>query len=309
MKYSILALAALSLGFLPGCDISTEPGEAPVAEDRIHIRAAWSPDGKTIAFHNATPATLGLYLVDTSGANLRLLYPGDAIGVTWSPDNQWLAFSLLGNLYKIRINGDSLTRLTIEPGSFRPAWSLDGQRIAFVRGRPFVLNVQNGTESDMFFAGNFPSWHPNGIELIVQETIRDGVSIGGLYRFHALNPNSLAVRTLHSFTSTDDCGFSSISPKGSDIVYGSKPFNGNAQVWKVTLASSQHTPLTDDSGDFPAWSPDGNKIVYTRTLEGDGGLWIMNADGTGKRRLTAPEVGSQRSEIRHQKSDVSAIDP
>jgi len=46
--------------------------------------------------------------------------------------------------------------------------------------------------------------------------------------------------------------------------------------------------LTDDGGDYPAWSPDGKMIVYTRTTAGDGGLWIMNAEGGGKRRLTRP---------------------
>jgi Tol biopolymer transport system component len=219
---------------------------------------------------------------------MRLLYAGDGIGASWSPDSRWIAFSLVGNLYKIRVHGDSVTRLSTTPGAVRPSWSRDGNRIAFVRGNVFVLDLQQNAETDLFSPGDYPSWHPNGIEVVVQETIRDPVGIGGTYRFRAINPNTLSIRTLHTFSSPDDCAFSSISPKGDAIVYGLKPSNGLSQVWKIVLATGQHIRLTDDGGDYPAWSPDGNQIAYTRTQQGDGGLWIMNADGTGKRRLTRP---------------------
>ncbi len=292
MKLTVPLLAvacALATIVLNGCRTSANPNDIQlIPEDRIHIRAAWSPDGRTIVFHDGRPNRLGLYLVDSSGANLRLLYAGDAIGATWSPDNQSIAFSLSGTLYKIQANGTGATQLSLSSGSSRPAWSRDGRRIAFVRGTTYVLDLQSGAENDLLLAGDYPSWHPNTVELVVQQTFRDAVGVGGLYRFYALNPATLGLRLLVTFTSGEDCAFSSISPKGDAILYGLKPSDGNAQVWKVSLSTSQHTRLTDDSGDYPAWSPDGNQIVYTRTQVGDGGLWIMNADGTGKRRLTRP---------------------
>ncbi len=36
----------------------------------------------------------------------------------------------------------------------------------------------------------------------------------------------------------------------------------------------------------PAWSPDGSKIALTSTRDGNPGIYVMNPDGSGQRRLT-----------------------
>jgi Tol biopolymer transport system component len=51
------------------------------------------------------------------------------------------------------------------------------------------------------------------------------------------------------------------------------------------LGDTTETPITGTSGgSWPAWSPDGTKIAYT-SIRRDG-LFVMNADGTGARRVT-----------------------
>jgi TolB protein len=53
------------------------------------------------------------------------------------------------------------------------------------------------------------------------------------------------------------------------------------------------TKLASVPGDTdPAWSPDGSKIAFVRLREGGAGIWVMNADGTGARRITdgGPDV-------------------
>jgi TolB protein len=44
---------------------------------------------------------------------------------------------------------------------------------------------------------------------------------------------------------------------------------------------------------WPRWSPDGKRIVYQSGPPDIllGQIWVMNADGSGKRRLTGPSDG------------------
>ena len=53
-------------------------------------------------------------------------------------------------------------------------------------------------------------------------------------------------------------------------------------------------PNGDAQDDQPAWSPDGEQIVFRRGRGGETDLWIMDADGTDQRQLTfGPELDSE----------------
>jgi Tol biopolymer transport system component len=47
-------------------------------------------------------------------------------------------------------------------------------------------------------------------------------------------------------------------------------------------------PLTDDPAHdwVPSWSPDGAKIVFASTRDGNEEIYIMNADGNNQTRIT-----------------------
>lgn len=277
----------------PGCQSPLSDSEAPAVESYRHTRPAWSPDGHWIAF-TMVGADAGIYVLDTTGANLRRVVEGEGIGVSWSPDSRWLAFSRAQSLYKVKADGDSLTRLNVSAGSIRPAWSQDGERLVFVRvdsftgGGLWLYEFRDGNTDQLLPYGNFPSWRPGGKELLFLDTRFDAST--GLYvtRFSTINVMSLEVHEVMQLNTRADCGFSSFNPNGTAIIYSVKPFDDRAQVWQYEAGVSHQTQLTVDGGDHPAWSPDGTRIIFTRTHDGDGGLWIMEADGSGKRRLTSP---------------------
>ena len=62
------------------------------------------------------------------------------------------------------------------------------------------------------------------------------------------------------------------SPDGR-IAFGSKG------IWHCRPKGSRRA--TDTSGDDPSWSPDGSRIVFER----DGGLWIMDKNGSHQHLL------------------------
>jgi len=62
------------------------------------------------------------------------------------------------------------------------------------------------------------------------------------------------------------------------------------------------TPAATKDADYPAWSPDGRKVAFSRDgafTSADGTayaqIYVMNGDGSGQRKLTRPDDGSQFS--------------
>jgi TolB protein len=109
---------------------------------------AWSPDGRKLAYLNAChPGCLNLYVVRSDGSGLRNLTsklaagghfgdPGPASDPAWSPDGQKLAFVRHG-VYVVNADGSGLRNLTPKPvGAYADhAWSPDGRKLAFVGAR------------------------------------------------------------------------------------------------------------------------------------------------------------------------------
>jgi Tol biopolymer transport system component len=127
---------------------------------------AWSPDGSLIAFVRATlgPGVSGrvdIYVVDPTGAGERLLIE-DAAEPAWSPDGSRIAFTSARDrfgqtcfhecspspeIYVARADGTGIVRLTTsEASDHSPAWSPEGDRIAFTSDR----SNRNGHENEIY---------------------------------------------------------------------------------------------------------------------------------------------------------------
>ena len=290
-KIPILVPVMVVLLLLSSCESATSPSST-ISASYLHIRAAWSPDGKTIAFTSVVSGQQGIYVTDTLGTNIHQIYQGNGLGVTWSPDGQWLAFARSGNIYKVKSNGDSVTQLTSAGGAVRPSWSPDGSKIAFVvvdassTTSLWVYDLTLNTSYVIVPWGDYPSWLSTTGEIVVLETQYNSTVGYASYAFAAVDPVASTYRIMTTFASVAAYGFSEVNPKAADIVFSVLPANDYAQIYEINTSSGSSSQLTSDGGDYPAWSPNGLEIVYTRTQQGDGGLWIMNADGTWKRRLT-----------------------
>jgi dipeptidyl-peptidase-4 len=143
---------------------------APDASGRRPSLAAWSPDGKRLAYvwdEKGDGSEKSLWSLDlATGRSEALLRPGE-LGApgkdakdgkegkteiaeySWSPQGDALLVVAGGDLYLESLAGHTLRRLTRTAAEEEaPHFSPDGRRIAFVRGFDlYVLDVASGAET------------------------------------------------------------------------------------------------------------------------------------------------------------------
>jgi TolB protein len=80
------------------------------------------------------------------------------------------------------------------------------------------------------------------------------------------------------------------SPNGKLIAYRLNPVRGDeSDIMVVPATGGTPRNLTRSPGiaDWsPAWSPDGRSIAFFSMRAGGRDIWLMRADGSGRRRLT-----------------------
>jgi TolB protein len=190
-------------------------------------------------------------------------------------------------LYTIDADGANLTRLTTHPQDQLPAWSPDGQRIAFASDRTstnmdiFVINT-DGTGLTQLTSDqamdNFPTWSPDGQYIAFTSNRDPSTPYGDIYimRFDGTQVQRV----------TTDPTFENIigwSPDNTHIFY-SINHDGSWTIHRIDLDGSQDATIV--AGAAGVISLDGTTLTFTRTEYGQDDVWISAVDGTNVRRIT-----------------------
>jgi len=254
---------------------------------------AWSPCGEWIAFsHGDTvPGKSGIYKISPDGEEIHQLHGGGQ-APAWSPCGQWIAFSQGAQIWKKKINGDSLTQLTFEGRNFNPRWGQESNLIAYRRSYawPEESSVQGIWLVDPYsdnvkqiFSGNCgsPEWLDNENLVFFRGLIdKDGRM---LYKIStATQQCSDLIYISEAYRSR----YPRYSLNNDKIAFTLQKNKEKPQIWTMNIDGTDRKQLTHTQAYSCDWSPCGKYIVYTDSRRENGRLWIMDADGSNKRQLT-----------------------
>jgi Tol biopolymer transport system component len=235
-----------------------------------------------------------------------------------SPDGRKLVFSRDGNVWVMNVDGTGLMRLTNQDGGHGdgsnawPRWSRDGSRIAFASNRGgrslglhsglyevYVMNangsdprdVSHAVRDELSFNVGVAGWTPDG--RVVFQT-HDGLVDRRLYTVNADGTGAQRFLGTHGGHSPH------WSPDGSRLVF-IREQGGVRQLYIANADGTGAAPLSQLAGnhwlpglnggtmeqvDHSPWSPDGSRVAFMLDRLNEWGIYVVNADGSGMRRLT-----------------------
>jgi Tol biopolymer transport system component len=213
------------------------------------------------------------------------------------------------NIFIMNGDGTNLKNISnVNAYELSPIFSPDGKKILFVSSRSdiaenhkaeiYIMNtdganiIQLTTGSPLYADANSMSRFIRPVfssdsKKIMFTSSSISNPVGSPLGIQIINADGTGQRSL---VGAEGGGLADFSPDSKKVVFG-KSQDGNGDLYTMNIDGTQLTRLTDtpESETFPIFSPDGKKILFTRSNgKTNGGLYIMNIDGTEQINLDLP---------------------
>jgi len=248
------------------------------------IDPSWANDGRKFAFTDLQQAQGGV--LTHSNIYIRNMdstrtFESAIRRVTYSP----IEVDTLGNVYTVL--------------NLRPDWNSQSNRLVYISNRDslfkiFITSISDSLTGDtiplaLTDANNpidincYPSFSPDGSKIVYSQS-NGAIEEIWIMNFDGTNKSPL-VQNGASINARPR-----FSPSGDKISFYSTLWKSgidSIQIYTINPDGSGLDTLTTSGVNYdPAWSPDGQQIIYAiRTLSGKGYIHIMNRDGTNQHRL------------------------
>jgi len=221
---------------------------------------AFSPDGAWLAVNGESGDFMNMFIVKPDGAGLKEITENHEDELpAWSPDGQSLAFSSTRH-------GDKQSRVYV----------IDEVNFSGAR-KPDVRPLNFGPDD---VRGQSPAWVGNDQIVYSGCDVTKNPAPCGLYIMSAA-PGA------HPFKRLTDRGEDTAPAVYGDRIAFMSNREGNWEIYVVNSDGSGLRRLTNNAANdgLPTWAPDGRAIAFVSDQEGGWAVWAINPDGSGRRKL------------------------
>jgi len=273
--------------------------------DEEEFPGCWSADGTKIFLISNRSGKDNLYVMNVEpfapseilkDASVDLQFP------TFSPDGATILFQAEAEdksgelrLFDIK-SGRVSTLLKTTTGDGYPKFSPDGSMVVFQdrieRNGEICLIRADGSGGVKDLTNNpaketVPSWSPDGSRIVFTSNRDGNYDIFQIYVMDADGSNQHPI-----YHSNAISAYASWSPDGREIVFANDKEDGRTGNFEIfvmepeTTAPERRLTFRPRYDIYPAFSPDGRRIAFVSSTDGNSEIYLMNADGSGLVRLT-----------------------